>query len=75
LGINLRKITQINALFASNRGTRDIPREGQDPFQLPGLHFTRETAESMALNQISGGAKRVHIFGGEMPSLHQEYDL
>jgi metallo-beta-lactamase family protein len=29
---------------------------GQDPFALPGLHFTRETAESMALNQISSGA-------------------
>lgn len=28
----------------------------RDPFSLPGLHFTRETAESMALNQISGGA-------------------
>jgi metallo-beta-lactamase family protein len=31
-------------------------REGGDPFQLPGLHFTRETAESMALNNLSGGA-------------------
>jgi metallo-beta-lactamase family protein len=29
---------------------------GQDPFAVPGLHFTRETAESMALNRISGGA-------------------
>lgn len=28
----------------------------RDPFDLPGLHFTRETAESMALNRISGGA-------------------
>ncbi|MBL1320932.1 MAG: MBL fold metallo-hydrolase [Methylophaga sp.] len=27
-----------------------------DPFRLPRLHFTRETAESMAINQISGGA-------------------
>jgi metallo-beta-lactamase family protein len=27
-----------------------------DPFSLPLLHFTRETAESMAINQISGGA-------------------
>ena len=34
------------ALFAS----------GQDPFDLPGLHFTHETAESMALNRIGGGA-------------------
>ena len=31
-------------------------REGRDPFQLPGLHFTRETAESIAINRISGGA-------------------
>ncbi len=28
----------------------------QDPFSLPGLHFTRETAESMALNNVRGGA-------------------
>ena len=27
-----------------------------DPFRLPGLRFVRETAESMALNQITGGA-------------------
>jgi metallo-beta-lactamase family protein len=31
-------------------------REGNDPFALRGLHFTRETAESIALNRISGGA-------------------
>jgi metallo-beta-lactamase family protein len=31
-------------------------REGRDPFKLPGLHFIRETAESIALNRISGGA-------------------
>ncbi len=30
--------------------------EGRDPFQLPGLHFTRETADSIAINRISGGA-------------------
>lgn len=28
----------------------------QDPFSLPGLHFTRETAKSMALNEIRSGA-------------------
>ncbi len=28
----------------------------QDPFSLPGLHFTRETAESMAINKLRGGA-------------------
>ena len=30
--------------------------EGIDPFDLPGLHFTRETADSIALNRVSGGA-------------------
>jgi metallo-beta-lactamase family protein len=34
----------------------DIFRSGQDPFSLPGLHFTRETAESMAINNVTGGA-------------------
>ena len=34
------------ALFAS----------GRDPFSFEGLHFTRETADSMAINQITGGA-------------------
>ncbi len=29
---------------------------GRDPFALPGLQFTNETAQSMALNRISGGA-------------------
>jgi metallo-beta-lactamase family protein len=31
-------------------------REGRDPLALPGLHFTREKAESVALNNIRGGA-------------------
>ena len=31
-------------------------REGHDPLALPGLHFTRERAESVALNTIHGGA-------------------
>lgn len=31
-------------------------RSGNDPFDFPGLHFTRDTAESMAINQIAGGA-------------------
>ncbi|MEE4301275.1 MAG: MBL fold metallo-hydrolase [Pseudomonadales bacterium] len=30
--------------------------ESGDPFGLPSLHFTRETAESMALNNIESGA-------------------
>ncbi len=29
---------------------------GKDPFGFKGLHFTRETAESMALNQMDGSA-------------------
>ena len=36
--------------------TAELFRTGRDPFDFPGLHFTRETAESMAINQISGGA-------------------
>jgi len=36
--------------------TADLFREGRDPFRVQGLHFTRETSESMALNQIGGGA-------------------
>ncbi|MEZ5541348.1 MAG: MBL fold metallo-hydrolase [Pseudomonadota bacterium] len=38
--------SQTSALFSS----------GGDPFDFTGLHFTRETAESMAINQINGGA-------------------
>ena len=31
-------------------------REGRDPLMLPGLHFTREKMESVALNNVRGGA-------------------
>jgi metallo-beta-lactamase family protein len=31
-------------------------RRGSDPFHLPGLHFVREAAESIAINQIRTGA-------------------
>ncbi len=31
-----------------------IFKSGRDPFDFPGLHFTRETAESMALNKVHG---------------------
>ena len=34
----------------------DLSQDGKDPFNLPGLHFTRETADSMAINRIEGGA-------------------
>lgn len=36
--------------------TAEIFSRGRDAFGLPGLHFTRETAESIALNRVSGGA-------------------
>ncbi len=36
--------------------TAAIFRRGEDPFSLPGLHLTRETAQSIALNNIRGGA-------------------
>ena len=31
-------------------------QDGHDPFHFPGLHFTRESAESAALNMIRAGA-------------------
>jgi metallo-beta-lactamase family protein len=31
-------------------------REGQDPLHVPGLHLTRQAAESIAINRIRGGA-------------------
>jgi metallo-beta-lactamase family protein len=36
--------------------TAQLFREGGDPFDLPGLHFVQETAASMALNRLTGGA-------------------
>jgi metallo-beta-lactamase family protein len=36
--------------------TAEMFREGHDPFHLQGLHFTRETPESIAINSIGGGA-------------------
>lgn len=36
--------------------TCELFRDGRDPFDMPGLHFTHEAAESMALNRIAGGA-------------------
>jgi metallo-beta-lactamase family protein len=33
---------------------RRLFEEGQDPFNLPGLHFTREKAESIAINTVKG---------------------
>jgi metallo-beta-lactamase family protein len=36
--------------------TAKLFQDGHDPLGLPGLHFTREAAESVALNNIRGGA-------------------
>ena len=36
--------------------TAELFQHGRDPFSFHGLHFTRETADSIALNQLSGGA-------------------
>jgi metallo-beta-lactamase family protein len=39
-----------------NEHTRDLFEAGKDPFALPGLRFTRDVADSQAINQIHGGA-------------------
>ena len=39
-----------------DEATVELLREGRDPFALAGLHYTRETADSVALNRIVGGA-------------------
>jgi metallo-beta-lactamase family protein len=36
--------------------TKKLFADGQDPFNFPSLHFTRETDESIALNNIHSGA-------------------
>jgi metallo-beta-lactamase family protein len=36
--------------------TAEMFRNGHDPFQPPGLHFVRDTAGSIAINNIRGGA-------------------
>jgi metallo-beta-lactamase family protein len=36
--------------------TRELFRSGRDPFRVPGLRFTRQAAESMAINRIARGA-------------------
>ena len=34
----------------------ELFRQGKDPFALPALHFTRDRAESVAINEVKGGA-------------------
>ena len=41
---------------ASNETTRRLLDKGIDPFRPPNLHLTRETTQSMAINQVQGGA-------------------
>ncbi len=36
--------------------TAELFRAGRDPFHLPGLHFSRDTADSIAINRIGAGA-------------------
>jgi len=36
--------------------TCELFRNGRDPFHVPGLRFTRQASESMAINRIAGGA-------------------
>ena len=36
--------------------TRELFRDGRDPFHVPGLRLTRQASESMAINRIGGGA-------------------
>jgi metallo-beta-lactamase family protein len=39
-----------------NPETRELFRDGKDPFALPNLNFTRESADSKAINDIESGA-------------------
>ncbi|HHJ34527.1 MAG TPA: MBL fold metallo-hydrolase [Gammaproteobacteria bacterium] len=55
MAISATQIFQRHPECFDNR-TLKLAHDGGDPFDLPGLHFTRETADSMAINQITGGA-------------------
>ena len=39
-----------------DKETLQVSQRGNDPFDLPGLHFTREETESMAINKFVSGA-------------------
>ncbi len=39
-----------------DKETCQVFKSGRDPFSFPGLHFTRQTADSMAINNVTGGA-------------------
>src|SRR5665811_1028460 len=61
--------------------TAKLFQDGHDPLDLPGLHFTRETADSVAINNIRGeaiiiaGAKQVTIFGENIPVKARIYTI
>jgi metallo-beta-lactamase family protein len=55
--------------------TWELFREGHDPFGLPGLHFTRETAESMSINRIVASAESVRIFGEDIAVRARVYTI
>jgi metallo-beta-lactamase family protein len=38
-----------------NENTKELFRNGIDPFSLPDLHFTRQTTDSIAINEIKAG--------------------
>jgi len=39
-----------------DRKTTELFKRGEDPFHMPGLHFSRDASESMAINRITAGA-------------------
>jgi metallo-beta-lactamase family protein len=39
-----------------SKSVSNLLTSGRDPFRLPGLHMVRETAASIALNRLTGGA-------------------
>lgn len=39
-----------------DREARELLADDRDPFAFPGLHFVRDTADSVALNKVRGGA-------------------
>lgn len=55
MAISATEIFERHSELLNPRVTR-LFREGDDPLRLPGLHFTRETADSIAINRITGGA-------------------
>ena len=55
MAISATKIFRRHPTFF-NAELLEMMSGGNDPFQFRGLHFCRDTAESMALNRVGGGA-------------------